>query len=142
MEAILFKFLIQADVGDGMCSNFPLWTSSTVPDCQIMKNTSQSDPSANEDVPFPRRQSTSELEGDVVIDGLLGFIVLTVDVVIPWFLSTPSNHELFSEIINQQFLSYARLSQAHSDVKMVQSLIPIWEVIFYFTRSVLIAYLT
>lgn len=89
----------QADVGDGMCSNFPLWTSSTVPDCQIMKNASQSDPSANEYIPFPRRQSTSELEGDAVID----------------------------EIINQQFLSYARLSQAHSDVKMVQSLIPIWE---------------
>ncbi|KZV47318.1 DNA polymerase zeta catalytic subunit-like [Dorcoceras hygrometricum] len=89
----------QADIGDGTCSNFPLWTSSTVPDCQIMKNHCQTDPSANEDIPFFKRQSTTELEGDAVID----------------------------EIINQQFLSYARLSQAHSDVKMVQSLIPIWE---------------
>ncbi|XP_073038938.1 DNA polymerase zeta catalytic subunit isoform X2 [Primulina eburnea] len=89
----------QADVDDGLCSIFPLQTSSTVPNCQIMKNANQSDPSANEDIRFFRRQSTSELEGDAVID----------------------------EITNQQFLSYARLSQAHADVKMVQSLIPIWE---------------
>ncbi|XP_073158485.1 DNA polymerase zeta catalytic subunit isoform X2 [Henckelia pumila] len=89
----------QADIGDGMCSNFPLWTSSTVPDRQIMKNGSQTDSLANEDIPLFRRQSTSELEGDAVID----------------------------EIVNQQLLSYARLSQTHSDVKMVQSLIPIWE---------------
>lgn len=33
-----------------------------------------------------------------------------------------------AEILNQQFKIYTSLSQTHSDVKMVQSLVPIWEV--------------
>ncbi|XP_048136376.1 DNA polymerase zeta catalytic subunit isoform X2 [Rhodamnia argentea] len=46
-----------------------------------------------------KRQSTCELEGDAGID----------------------------DIVNQQFKTYTSLSQARSDVKMVQSLVPIWE---------------
>lgn len=33
-----------------------------------------------------------------------------------------------ADILNQQFKMYTSLSQTHSDVKMVQSLVPIWEV--------------
>ncbi|XP_056166139.1 DNA polymerase zeta catalytic subunit isoform X2 [Syzygium oleosum] len=46
-----------------------------------------------------KRQSTCELEGDAGVD----------------------------DIVNQQFKTYTSLSQARMDVKMVQSLVPIWE---------------
>ncbi|KAJ8772040.1 hypothetical protein K2173_027217 [Erythroxylum novogranatense] len=46
-----------------------------------------------------QRQSVCELEGDAIVD----------------------------EILNQQFKVYTSLSGGHSDVKMVQSLVPIWE---------------
>ncbi|KAI6684892.1 hypothetical protein NL676_030805 [Syzygium grande] len=46
-----------------------------------------------------KRQSTCELEGDAGVD----------------------------DIVNQQFKTYTSLSQARTDVKMVQSLVPIWE---------------
>lgn len=49
-----------------------------------------------------KRQSTCELEGDAGVD----------------------------DIVNQQFKTYTSLSQARTDVKMVQSLVPIWEVSF------------
>lgn len=39
---------------------------------------------------------------------------------------------IFADILNQLFISYTPLSQTHSDVKKVQSLIPIWEVYFVF----------
>lgn len=37
----------------------------------------------------------------------------------------------FTEILNQQLKLYTSFSQTRSDVKMVQSLIPIWEVCFH-----------
>lgn len=37
---------------------------------------------------------------------------------------------MLADILNQQSKMYTSLSQVHSDVKMVQSLIPIWEVCF------------
>ena len=36
----------------------------------------------------------------------------------------------FADILNQQFKNYSSLSQTRSEVKMVQSLVPIWEVYF------------
>ena len=36
----------------------------------------------------------------------------------------------FADILNQQFKNYSSLSQTRSEVKMVQSLVPIWEVCF------------
>ncbi|KAK4424650.1 DNA polymerase zeta catalytic subunit [Sesamum alatum] len=89
----------QADVDRDSCLNTPIWISSTIPDGWIWQYSPQTDSSPNEDIPLFRRHSTSELEGDAVVH----------------------------DIINQQFISYAPLSQSHSDVKMVQSLIPIWE---------------
>ncbi|GAY60125.1 hypothetical protein CUMW_199630 [Citrus unshiu] len=47
-----------------------------------------------------KRQSLSELEGDATVD----------------------------DIVNQRLMMYTSLSQTRSDVKMVQSLVPIWEV--------------
>ncbi|KAL0413081.1 UNVERIFIED_CONTAM: DNA polymerase zeta catalytic subunit [Sesamum radiatum] len=88
----------QADVDRDLCLNTPIWISSTIPDGWIWQY-SPIDSSSNEDIPLFRRQSTCELEGDAVVH----------------------------DIINQQFISYAPLSQTHSEVKMVQSLIPIWE---------------
>ncbi|KAG8363827.1 hypothetical protein BUALT_Bualt19G0062700 [Buddleja alternifolia] len=89
----------QADLVGDLRSNKPIWISSTIPDGWIWQYSHQSNSSTNEDIPLFRRHSTTELEGDAVID----------------------------DIINQQFISYASLSQSHSEVKMVQSLVPIWE---------------
>lgn len=44
------------------------------------------------------------------------------------FVSKIVHYFYFSDILNQQFKIYTSLSQTCSDVKMVQSLIPIWEV--------------
>lgn len=60
---------------------------------------SQLDASPGQGICSPKRQSTCELEGDAIVE----------------------------EILNQQFKLYSSLSQTHSDVKMVRSLIPIWE---------------
>ncbi|KAJ0014338.1 hypothetical protein Pint_19855 [Pistacia integerrima] len=61
--------------------------------------TSLLDGSSDQSVRCIKRQSVCELEGDATID----------------------------DIVNQQFIMYTSLSQTRSDVKMVQSLIPIWE---------------
>ncbi|GFP93756.1 DNA polymerase zeta catalytic subunit [Phtheirospermum japonicum] len=89
----------QVDLGGDLCLNTPIWISSTVPDGWIWQYSPLPDSSTNENIPLFRRQSTSELEVDAAVH----------------------------DIINQQFVSYASLSQTHSEVKMVQSLIPIWE---------------
>ncbi|KAI3448610.1 hypothetical protein Pfo_005275 [Paulownia fortunei] len=89
----------QADLGGDLWLNTPIWISSTIPDGWIWQFSPQPDSSANEDIPLFRRQSTSELEVDALVH----------------------------DIINQQFISFASLSQTHSDKQMVQSLIPIWE---------------
>ncbi|KAL6565452.1 hypothetical protein OROHE_004507 [Orobanche hederae] len=89
----------QADLGGDLCLNTPIWISSTIPDEWMWRYLPEPGSSTNEDFPRVRRQSASELEVDAVLH----------------------------DIINQQFISYASLSQSHSEVKMVQSLIPIWE---------------
>ncbi|CAH9141447.1 unnamed protein product [Cuscuta epithymum] len=81
------------------CLDSPIWISSTIPDGWIWSYSSQDYTSTDPVLPAINRSSTSELEGDAFIDAIL----------------------------NQQFLSYTSLSQTCSEVKMIQSLIPIWE---------------
>lgn len=90
----------QVDLDGESCFNMPIWISSTIPDNWIWKLSSQADPSTDPDIPNIKRQSISELEGDASVDA----------------------------IMNQQLISYMSLSQTCSQEKMVQSLIPIWEV--------------
>lgn len=73
--------------------------SSTIPNDWIWQSWSQPVSSTNKDLYLIKRQSTSELEGDAIVE----------------------------DILNQMLISYTPLSQTCSDVKMVQSLIPIWE---------------
>ncbi|MCD7446604.1 hypothetical protein HAX54_010796, partial [Datura stramonium] len=89
----------QVDLDGEACFNTPIWISSTIPDNWMWKYSSQADPSTDLDIPNIKRQSISELEGDAIVDA----------------------------IMNQQLISYMSLSQACSQEKMVQSLIPIWE---------------
>ncbi|KAL8553803.1 hypothetical protein ACS0TY_002187 [Phlomoides rotata] len=89
----------QADLGGDLSPDTPIWTSSTIPDGWIWPFSSQPSTSAGDDIPLFKRLSTSELEADAAAQ----------------------------DIINQQFTSYAPFSQTHSNMKMVQSLIPIWE---------------
>ncbi|XP_051144572.1 DNA polymerase zeta catalytic subunit [Andrographis paniculata] len=89
----------QADLIGDLCLNTPVWISSTIPDEWIWQYSSQSDSSTNEEISLYRRQSTSELEVDASVH----------------------------DIVNQQSVSFTPLSQTNLDVKMVQSLIPIWE---------------
>ncbi|XP_027107695.1 DNA polymerase zeta catalytic subunit isoform X2 [Coffea arabica] len=77
----------------------PIWTSSTIPDDWTWQSYSQSDSLVDQNLLSVKRQSMSELEGDAVVE----------------------------DILNQLFISYTSLSQTRTDVKMVQSLIPIWE---------------
>ncbi|XP_017258857.1 DNA polymerase zeta catalytic subunit isoform X2 [Daucus carota subsp. sativus] len=81
------------------CFGLPLWTSLTIPDGWLWQQSSQLDPSIGPNPYIISRQSTCQLEGDASVH----------------------------EILNQQNLSYSSLSQTGSDVKFVQSLIPIWE---------------
>ncbi|XP_052192570.1 DNA polymerase zeta catalytic subunit isoform X3 [Diospyros lotus] len=89
----------QADSRGDESLRSPIWISSTVPDGWIWECQCQLESSSCEDVHHVKRQSTCELEGDITVD----------------------------EILNQQFKMYSSLSQTRSDLKMVQSLIPIWE---------------
>nr|GMD05868.1 DNA polymerase zeta catalytic subunit isoform X1 [Ipomoea batatas] len=89
----------QADSGYDPYSDPPIWISSTIPDGWVWLYSSQDDSSSDQALPAMKRSSTSALEGDAVVDAIL----------------------------NQQFLSYTSLSQTCSKVRMIQSLIPIWE---------------
>ncbi|KAI8027476.1 DNA polymerase zeta catalytic subunit [Camellia lanceoleosa] len=89
----------QADSSGDASSRSPIWISSTIPDGWMWEFSSQLDSSSCQDFHLVKRQCTCELEGDTTVD----------------------------EILNQQFKMYSSLSQTSSDVKMVQSLIPIWE---------------
>ncbi|XP_019168407.1 PREDICTED: DNA polymerase zeta catalytic subunit isoform X1 [Ipomoea nil] len=89
----------QADSGYDPYSDPPIWISSTIPDGWVWLYSSQDDSSSDQALPAMKRSSTSALEGDAVLDAIL----------------------------NQQFLSYTSLSQKCSKVRMIQSLIPIWE---------------
>lgn len=89
----------EADLGGDSGSVSPIWMSSTIPNDWIWQSWSQPVSSTNKDLYLIKRQSTSELEGDAIVE----------------------------DILNQMLISYTPLSQTCSDVKMVQSLIPIWE---------------
>ncbi|GFY91941.1 recovery protein 3 [Actinidia rufa] len=90
---------LQADPSEDAALCSQIWMSSTIPDGWMWECPSQLDTSSCQDVHLVKRQSTCELEGDATVD----------------------------EILNQQFKMYSSLSQTRSDVKMVQSLIPMWE---------------
>ncbi|RVX18704.1 DNA polymerase zeta catalytic subunit [Vitis vinifera] len=90
---------LQADSSGDTCLSSPVWISSTIPGGWMWQFSSQLDASPGQGICSPKRQSTCELEGDAIVE----------------------------EILNQQFKLYLSLSQTHSDVKMVRSLIPIWE---------------
>ncbi|KAK7258870.1 hypothetical protein RIF29_24458 [Crotalaria pallida] len=88
-----------ADPGSDACLESKVWTSSTIPPDWMWSLPSEFGASSNDKAHCPQRQSICELEGDASVD----------------------------EILNQNFKMYSSLSQTCSDVKMVQSLVPIWE---------------
>ncbi|CAI9102204.1 OLC1v1000436C1 [Oldenlandia corymbosa var. corymbosa] len=89
----------QADAGGDPCLDSPTWTSSTIPDGWTWQSCQPDTTTVDNKLSVVKRQSTSELEGDAVVE----------------------------DILNQLYMSYTSLSQTHSEMKMVQSLIPIWE---------------
>ncbi|KAF8394525.1 hypothetical protein HHK36_020735 [Tetracentron sinense] len=89
----------QADSSADACLGSPVWITSTIPSGWVWPFSIEVDTSLDQDIHFIKRQSICELEGDGTVN----------------------------EILNQQFKMYSSLSQTRSEVKMVQSLIPIWE---------------
>ncbi|ONI04488.1 hypothetical protein PRUPE_6G324000 [Prunus persica] len=89
----------QADIHGHLSLGSPVWISSTIPVDWTWNSPGEFDASSNPDMNCIKRQSICELEGDATVD----------------------------EILNQQLKIYTSFSQTRSDVKMVQSLIPIWE---------------
>ncbi|RYR52485.1 hypothetical protein Ahy_A06g027394 isoform A [Arachis hypogaea] len=98
-KSSIYSEHIMADSGADVCLESKMWISSTVPSDWMWSPADDFGASSNNKPYCPKRQSTSELEGDASVD----------------------------EILNQQFIMYSSLSQTCSDVKMVQSLVPIWE---------------
>ncbi|KAF7124883.1 hypothetical protein RHSIM_Rhsim12G0060600 [Rhododendron simsii] len=89
---------VSSDSNSNSAFHSPIWISSTIPDGWMWEFPSLLG-SSFQDVHLVKRQSTCELEGDTTVE----------------------------DILNQQFKMYSSLSQTRSEVKMVQSLIPIWE---------------
>ncbi|KAG5521159.1 hypothetical protein RHGRI_033645 [Rhododendron griersonianum] len=89
---------VSSDSNSNSAFHSPIWISSTIPDGWMWEFPSHLG-SSFQDVHLVKRQSTCELEGDTTVE----------------------------DILNQQFKMYSSLSQTRSEVKMVQSLIPIWE---------------
>ncbi|XP_017700432.1 DNA polymerase zeta catalytic subunit isoform X2 [Phoenix dactylifera] len=89
---------IGAGTGDAV-SNSAIWLSSTVPSALIWPDSATGVISENNPINFIRRQSICMLEADSSVD----------------------------DILNEKHKMYTSLSQTRSDVRMVQSLIPIWE---------------
>ncbi|TYI16304.1 hypothetical protein ES332_A08G245600v1 [Gossypium tomentosum] len=89
----------QADSSSDVCLSSPIWISSTIPSEWMWHVPNELHESSVQDICNVKRQSLCELEGDTTID----------------------------DILNHQFKIYTSLSQTSTDVKMVQSLIPIWE---------------
>ncbi|KAE9593684.1 hypothetical protein Lal_00036393 [Lupinus albus] len=89
----------RADPGADIWLDAKVWITSMIPPDWTWPPTSDFGASSNDKAHCPRRQSICELEGDASVD----------------------------EILNQNFKIYSSLSQTCSDVKMVQSLVPIWE---------------
>ncbi|KAF5178796.1 Dna polymerase zeta catalytic subunit [Thalictrum thalictroides] len=89
----------QADSSSHSGPGSPIWTSVTVPSGWMWPPPNETDSSPDKVSCLIRRQSTCELEADAIVE----------------------------EIVNQQFKMYSSLSQTRSDVRMVQSLVPIWQ---------------
>nr|XP_019706389.1 DNA polymerase zeta catalytic subunit isoform X1 [Elaeis guineensis] len=89
---------IGAGTADAVC-NSAIWLSSTVPSALIWPDSAIGVILENNAINFIRRQSICMLEADLSVD----------------------------DILNERHKMYTSLSQTKSDVKMVQSLIPIWE---------------
>ncbi|KAK8698089.1 hypothetical protein V6N13_114220 [Hibiscus sabdariffa] len=98
-DLILESGGFQADSSSDVRVSSPIWISSTIPGEWMQHTSNEFDASSDRDICSVKRQSLCELEGDTTID----------------------------DILNHQFKIYTSLSQTSSDVKMVQSLIPIWE---------------
>ncbi|XP_074312247.1 DNA polymerase zeta catalytic subunit isoform X2 [Silene latifolia] len=88
-----------ADEIAGSDSRPLVWNSSTIKDDWMWQYPTEPCTSSYHVSNMVKRQSISELEGDASIE----------------------------DVLNQQLKLYTSLSQTHSDVRMVQSLIPIWE---------------
>ncbi|KAL5566065.1 hypothetical protein UlMin_029229 [Ulmus minor] len=89
----------QADISGNSSSGLPVWVTSTIPADWMWHSPSEFDASSNPSTNTFNHQSLCQLEGDCIVD----------------------------DILNQQLQTYTSLSQTRSDVKMVQSLVPIWE---------------
>lgn len=90
----------QADSSSKACQDPAVWLSSTTSSGWMWPFPAIGiDDSVDQGIHPIKRQSTCELEGDATID----------------------------DILNQQLKIYKSLSQTGSEVKMVQSLVPIWE---------------
>lgn len=89
---------LQVDSSRDACLSFPVWISSKIPGGWLWPFSNEFDSSDKSSWLF-KRQSICELEGDSTVD----------------------------DILNQQHKMYSSLSQTRSDIKMVQSLVPIWE---------------
>uniref|UniRef100_A0A1D1Y8K7 DNA polymerase zeta catalytic subunit n=1 Tax=Anthurium amnicola TaxID=1678845 RepID=A0A1D1Y8K7_9ARAE len=90
----------QADLSPEVTGNPPFWLSSTVPSDWTWSTLAAYDDALDDkSTCCTKRQSICELEGDSSID----------------------------DILNQKAKIYLSLSQTNSDMKMVQSLLPIWE---------------
>lgn len=88
----------QTDLSGDAATFSPIWTSTTIPDSWMWESPSLLDSSHGEAL-LIKHLSTCELEGDAIVD----------------------------DILNQHIKIYTSLSQTRPDVKMVQSLVPIWE---------------
>lgn len=89
-------------MADAIASSHSLplvWRSSTIPDEWMWLHPSVCGASSSHVDNYMKRQSICELEGDTTVE----------------------------DIMNQQLKIYTSLSQTRSDVRMVQSLVPIWE---------------
>ncbi|KAH9689284.1 DNA polymerase zeta catalytic subunit [Citrus sinensis] len=89
----------QADSRGTILLGSPIWISSTIPGDWMWQLSNAFDGPSDQNTLWIKHQSLSELEGDATVD----------------------------DIVNQRLMMYTSLSQTRSDVKMVQSLVPIWE---------------
>ncbi|XP_021851160.2 DNA polymerase zeta catalytic subunit isoform X3 [Spinacia oleracea] len=99
-EALVCKSSYSQADATASSHSFPLvWRSSTIPDEWKWQYPSVRGASSSHVNNMVKRQSICELEGDATVE----------------------------DILNQQLKMYTSLSQTRSDVRMVQSLVPIWE---------------
>ncbi|GAB2211577.1 hypothetical protein Drorol1_Dr00024896 [Drosera rotundifolia] len=92
--------MVESQAGTyGRSSVMQFWKTTTIPDEWTWQYSSDFTTSSDQRDHIILRQSMCELEGDTTVD----------------------------DILNQQFRMFTSFSQISSDVRMVQSLVPIWE---------------